>query len=120
MTDRAFREWIQTLPSAISGKFSEWLPDIGEWRNPACHVRRAGKSGVGFKAQFSVVPLTQTEHLYQHQHGELACLLKFMPQGTLLATFFHLPEDEWLEAAKDWFTLKAAAYAELWRKTKGK
>jgi len=40
MSDEAYRKWIQTLPSCLNGNFSEWLPDLGEWRNPACHVRR--------------------------------------------------------------------------------
>jgi hypothetical protein len=120
MTDAAFRAWIQTLPSCISGKFSEWLPDLGEWRNPACHVRRAGRSGVAFKEAFACIPLTNDEHQYQHQHGELACLLRYLPKGKMVDAFFHLDEEDWLEAARDWFTLKAAAYAELWRKTKGK
>jgi hypothetical protein len=85
MTDAAFRAWIQTLPSCISGKSSGWLPDVGEWRNSACHVRRAGRSGVAFKEKFACIPLTNEEHQYQHQHGELACLLRYFPQGKMIA-----------------------------------
>jgi hypothetical protein len=76
MTDATYRTWIQTLPSCLSGHFSEYLDD-GRKLCLAAHVRRAGFSGVAYKALFSVVPLTQIEHFYQHQNGELACLLKF-------------------------------------------
>lgn len=69
MNDKAYRKWIQTLPSAISGKFSEYVD--GQGRNPACHVRRIKwGAGIGIKPDFCYIPLTQTEHLLQHWHGE--------------------------------------------------
>lgn len=68
--DKEFRRWIQTLPSCISGDYSEWVH--GEGRNIAAHVRRAGNSGTAHKPLFSCVPLTHNEHMKQHQEGESA------------------------------------------------
>jgi hypothetical protein len=68
--DKAYREWIQRQPSCVSGQFSEYVN--GEGRCIAAHIRRAGKSGIAFKAEFSCVPLTDAEHRLTHQHGEAA------------------------------------------------
>ncbi len=73
-TDKEYLEWVRRQPSAISGKFSEWLEDIGEWRNPACHVRRANQSGIAKKPEFSAIPLTHEEHDDQSRKGEAYCL----------------------------------------------
>ncbi len=73
-TDKAYRRWISFQPSCISGRFSEWVDGVG--RCEAAHVRRAGKSGIGFKAEYSCVPLTRSEHAAQHQHGETALASK--------------------------------------------
>lgn len=101
--DDAFRAWIQTLPSCISGRFSEYVN--GEGRNLACHVRRAGRSGTAYKALYSCVPMTNAEHQTQHQHGEAACLNR------------HHGTDGWPEdAAKAWFDLQARYYRDLWMK----
>ena len=69
-TDKQFREWIQRQPSAISGRFSEYVD--GEGRCLAAHVRRAATSGTGYKAPYSCIPLTRAEHDLQHQQGESA------------------------------------------------
>jgi hypothetical protein len=106
MTDAAFRAWVQTKRSCLTGKFAEWLTDIGEHRNPACHVRRAGEAGTGYKPPYSAVPLTNVEHDYQHRHGELAVIQKFNP---VLA---RTVKTEW--QAKDWFDAKAEHYRRAW------
>jgi hypothetical protein len=98
--DEAFRQWIQQQPSCISGRFSEHVH--GEGRNPACHVRRAGKSGIAFKGVLACVPLTQDEHLTQHQHGEAACLER------------HLGGKWSVEDSKAWFDRQAARYRKEW------
>ena len=67
-TDKQYRRWISHQPSCVSGMFSEWVDGIG--RTEAAHVRRAGQSGTGYKAEYSCVPLTRQEHADQHQHGE--------------------------------------------------
>lgn len=101
-TDDAFRAWIQRQPSCLSGRFSESVD--GECRNLACHVRRAGSSGTGYKGLFSCVPMTDEEHKLQHHYGELSCLFSCKPDlgiGT-----FH--------EAKVWFDQQAAKYREEW------
>lgn len=99
-SDKAFREWVQRQPSCISGQFSEYVN--GEGRNPACHVRRASRSGIAFKGELCCVPMTHAEHAYQHQHGEAACLRKF------LGGEWHVDE------AKDWFDEQVMKYRQMW------
>ena len=69
-TDRQYRQWVQKQRSCISGNFSEYVN--GEGRNPACHVRRGGFSGIAYKAPYSCVPMTHDEHARQHYKGESA------------------------------------------------
>jgi hypothetical protein len=107
MTDKAFREWIRRQPSCISGRFSEWVN--GEGRCVAAHVRRAKNSGTGFKASFCCVPLTQEEHLLQHQKGEAACLARFHP------SIGELPA----RTAAMWFDEQVKKYESKWRKLRG-
>jgi len=65
--DALYQEWLRKQKSCLSGK----QPCI------SAHVRRANNSGVGCKPLCSGVPLTDEEHRYQHQHGELDCILKY-------------------------------------------
>ena len=74
---------MQTQPSCISGTFGEYL-ESGEGRSVAAHVRRASMAGTAFKPLFSAVPISQAEHLLQHQHGE---------------EYFH-PKEWWDEQAR--------------------
>ena len=87
-TDKQYRYWISHQPSCISGQFSEWVDGVG--RCEAAHVRRAGRSGTGFKAEYSCVPLTRREHAAQHQHGETAL------------------------ASKEWWDRMVVKYLEVW------
>lgn len=87
-TDKQYRRWISHQTSCVSGRFSEWVDGVG--RCEAAHVRRAGRSGTGFKAEYSCVPLTRTEHAAQHQHGESAL------------------------ATKDWWDAQVVKYLRLW------
>src|ERR1700723_609989 len=114
MTDKAYREFIQTLSSCITGRFSEYLED-GRKLCVAAHVRRAGESGTAYKAPFSCVPMTQTEHLYQHQHGELACLVKYTREPQLKATLLNASPVEAECIAADWFDSQVVRYREMWR-----
>jgi hypothetical protein len=114
MTDKLYREWIQTQKSCITGNFSEYLDD-GRKLCVAAHVRRAGHSGVAFKAPFSVVPLTQNEHFYQHQHGELACLRKFTRDPQLICTLDNASPFEAERIASDWFDAQVEKYRGMWR-----
>jgi hypothetical protein len=115
MTDALYRTWIQTLPSCLDGKsFSEWLPSLGEWRNLACHVRRAGRSGVAFKEAYACVPMTDAQHRYQHQYGELACLMKFSRDPQLLCTLKNASPFEAERMAMEWFDVQVEKYREIW------
>lgn len=104
MTDKLYRKWMNTLESCLDGDYSEYVNDDG--LNPACHVLRAGKSGKAYKASYSCVPMTQKQHLYQHQHGELAVLIRY-GKNTGLTAFT-------VEAAKQWFDEKVILYREQW------
>jgi hypothetical protein len=119
MTDKEYRGLIQTLPSCLSGQYSEWLSDLGEWRSVAAHVRRAGSSGTAYKAPFSCVPMTQTEHLYQHNHGELACLLRFTRDPQLKATLLNASPVEAERIAGEWFDAQVLRYRKMWRERTG-
>lgn len=103
--DEAFREWVQRQPSCLSGSFSEYIN--GEGRCVSAHVRRASTSGTAYKGKLSCVPMTQEEHDYQHQHGELAVLIRFGGW-----------QDATGEAAKAWFDDLARHYVAKWRRTR--
>jgi len=110
MSDKKFREWVSRQPSCLDGKFSEFTN--GEWRNLACHVRRASNAGTAYKPEFSCVPMTNAQHQYQHSHGELACILAF---ATLEVIGDSHGMDS-VETAKEWFDLQAKKYREMWEK----
>jgi hypothetical protein len=117
MSDAAYRAWIQTLASCLDGKsFSEWLPEQGEWRNIACHIRRAGPFGTAFKAEFSCVPMTFNQHMYQHQKGELACLRRFSRDPQLICTLDNASPFEAERIAAEWFDAQVEIYRARWLK----
>lgn len=69
MNDIAYRVWVQTQPSCISGRFTAYIN--GEGRCIAAHVRRVKwGAGTGIKPAMAYVPLTNDEHMLQHQQGE--------------------------------------------------
>ena len=105
-TDPQFLDFIRRQPSCLTGNWSEWLGDIGEWRNPACHVRRAATFGTAFKADFSAVPMTQTEHLLQSNRGEAAVLNRYL-------TFKGWTN----QLAKEFFDKQVIRYRKLWLMT---
>lgn len=114
MTDKLCREFIQRQRSCITGNFSEYLDD-GRKLCVAAHIRRAGHSGVAFKAPFSCVPLTQNEHFYQHQHGELACLRKFTRDAQLIRDLDNASPFEAERIAGEWFDTQVEKYRAMWR-----
>ena len=89
-TDQEFREWVQLQKSVISGNQDH--TDSGP-RCEAAHVRRAGESGTGYKADYACVPLTHEEHLLQHSKGEVAVLLQYRKGIKKIE----------VDEAKDWF-----------------
>lgn len=113
MSDSEFREWIRNQPSALTGKYSEYVH--GEGRCLACHVRRAGKSGTGYKAEYSCVPLTREEHDVQHRKGEVACLVQFLPSHFAKSLFEGVrTEEETKLRAKTYFDQLAEKYRNRW------
>jgi hypothetical protein len=68
-TDRDFIEFVRSQPSAFSGGWAKWDGTRGEGRCEAAHWRTAATSGTAFKAPYSCIPLTMTEHRRQHQYG---------------------------------------------------
>lgn len=89
--DKQFLHWVELQRSAFSGLFSEWHDGVGY--SIACHVRRAGQAGTGYKPLFSAIPLTNLEHQLTHQHGESAL------------------------APEEWFENMAARYLSFWLRT---
>lgn len=69
-SDEQYQEYCRSLPSAVSGEFSEYIDGTG--RSIYAHVRRAGQSGTAHKPEYSGIPLTHAEHELQHQKGESA------------------------------------------------
>lgn len=100
-TDKQFREWVQRQPSAFSGQYSEYVN--GEGRCIAAHVRRAGESGTGHKAEYACIPLTNDEHQKQHQHGESA----LMPKGWWDQKRVEFVEQWGWERAREIFGVKS-------------
>ncbi len=101
-TDAEYREWISRQPSCLTGEFSQWLD--GEGRNPACHVKRASTGGIAYKGLLCCVPMRQEERAVQHQHGEKACLERYLGGS-------------WsVEKAKAWFDAKVIEYRERWER----
>jgi hypothetical protein len=104
MTDAAFRSWIETLRSCLSGEYSEFL-ESGEGRCIACHVRRARHSGTGYKPPYQCVPMTFIEHAVQHK-SELRSIQEFNHGLARVITT--------VEEAKAWFDEQARKYQRVW------
>ena len=69
-TDDEYLAWLRKQNCAVTG-------GAGFDADPvvAAHVRRVSSgSGVGIKPQYSAIPLLQSLHLKQHQHGESAVM----------------------------------------------
>lgn len=100
-TDKQFLDWLTYQPSCLDGVFNQWQDGVG--RNIACHVRRAGFAGTGFKPPFSAVPMTDAQHKVQSgRDGEVGVLLKYTGQAFAL------------EQAKLWFENQVAMYLQQW------
>jgi hypothetical protein len=110
----AYHEYIQTLPSALDGEYAEWIEALGEGRNPACHVRRAGESGTSYKAPFVEIPLTHQQHWCQSFEGELTCLARYAKDADIRAALFDASPDDAVRMAKDWFDQQKRKYYARW------
>lgn len=96
--DKKYLTWLRTQPSCLS----RMVPCV------SAHVRRARHSGTGYKPLFSAVPLTDEEHRWQSNHGELACFLRFY-RGHLIGTIIDV------QAAKNFFDMEAKQHLQRWR-----
>lgn len=68
--NKAFARFVGSLLSCLDGNYP----------CECCHVRRINQgAGIGRKPPFYAVPMTHEQHVFQHQHGELACLQKYVP-----------------------------------------
>jgi len=67
--DKAYQEWVRTLPCIITGEYG-FNENTGEELNEYAHVRRSGESGTAYKPKYSGVPLLSSIHKDQHDHGE--------------------------------------------------
>ncbi len=94
-SDDEYRQWIREQPSCVTG----YKPC------EAAHVRRAGESGTGYKAQYACVPLLPEEHKLQHQSGEYALLHSAYPISWKF---------KGVEEAKEWFNKQRLKYVEQW------
>jgi len=66
-TDNEYQDWCRRLPSALSGRFSEYVD--GEGRCVYAHWRTVKRgSGTAVKPPYSGLPLTQEEHLAEADH----------------------------------------------------
>ena len=109
MTDKSFREWVETKRSCLSGEFSEYLD--GDGRCIACHVRRAGAAGTAYKPPYSVVPMTFAEHSVQSHGGELEAIRQFNPGLARAITT--------VDEAKEWLDAQALKYRRAWYELTG-
>jgi hypothetical protein len=74
----------------------------------AAHVRRAGESGTGYKAEYSIVPMCRNDHSLQHDHGETAAYQAAdQPIGGCNTA-------EIKQLAKEWFNKKRIEYLVKW------
>jgi hypothetical protein len=69
-----YKSWIEAQPCANCGKQDYDGPD---GRCTYAHVRRAGQAGTGYKPPYRAIPLCDTCHHKQHQHGESALEVDF-------------------------------------------
>lgn len=100
-SDRQFIDWISFQPSVLDGNFTQWQG--GQGRNIPCHVRRIGNgAGMGYKPQYSAVPMTGAQHRIQSLEGEAAVIFKYLG--------YRLKAEE----AKLWFDTKRNEVLSKW------
>lgn len=110
-TDDEFREWVQLQPCIISGS-ADWVeltPGGGlEPRCEACHVRRSGEFGTGYKADYACVPMKHEYHAQQHKLGETYAYNEYLHNQNRIDGIVTE------QTAKDWFDKKRLETVEAW------
>lgn len=117
-SDEQFAQWIQLQKCVVCGG-GDWVEKLGEERCEAAHVRRAGESGTGYKADYARVPMCHNHHINdQHHYGETEALCTHIELGgkTLLTDgkeWFNALRIKWI-TQWCWITLKAKLGYESW------
>jgi hypothetical protein len=93
-TDKDYQTWIRKQLCCITGR-----TDNIEYS----HVRSANNSGIGYKPEFSGVPMTKQIHALQHQKGVVAVVSLINP----------MVDNKFI--ANDWLRDKAAQYLAQWK-----
>ena len=90
--DRQHRKFINSLPSCSS------------FHNPpsdAAHISIGSGRGIGIKASDElIVPLSHTEHLRQHQIGELSFWGDMLEDAQMLARNLYQVSGDWGQGVK--------------------
>lgn len=113
-TEKQFERWIRDHEdrSVLDGNY-DWLEETGEAVCDPAHVRSVAEgAGTAERPPYFAVPLTHEQHLFQHQHGEHACLARFRP--SVIVHDGDKPDHGELEAARKWFRVKADWYRTEW------
>lgn len=75
---------MKKRPDAPLTEFCHGLQSVLDGATPCvgahCDRVHLGK-GIGHKAHWYQFPLTYEQHQYSHQHGELACFVKYYIRG---------------------------------------
>jgi hypothetical protein len=112
-TDAEFRDWVETQPSVLSGKFNEYRDGAG--RCVAHHVlsSEAAPSRDGpnpNKPEYRSVPLTHEEHQFLHQHGPLAALREYKD----VEMFADQDSNQARKSSLEWWKKAAADHVSRW------
>lgn len=106
-TDAQYNDWVSRQRSVVSGGYNE-VDEKGDGRCVACHVRRASMAGTGFKPLHGCVPMTNDEHMMQHNEGEIGAYMLWAH-----AHGMGYPVTP-AETAKAWFDAQLAATRRRW------
>lgn len=112
-SDEEFAEWIQKQKCCICGG-GDWVEKLGEMRCEAAHVRRAGESGTGYKANYARVPMCHEHHAHQHQHGELSVLRLRTNIARLMGDIWVKSDADMALTVSEWFDKKRIEYVQAW------
>jgi len=106
-TDADYQAWCRRQPCAISGGKGEQL-ESGEWRCQYAHMNFADNSGMGVKATYSGLPMTNEAHLHiQHEKGIEALKTAFLKSKKRHKRYKDMP-------AKDLLQLLVRKYTGKW------
>lgn len=114
-TDADFRDWVERQPSVLTERFNVLDHKDGVGRCIAHHVLSADATPARDgeypnKPAYRSVPLTDEEHRFLHQHGQLAALREYVDVGM----FQDQDANQARKAALEWWKKMAADYVSRW------